>query len=55
MSGLDWVARSGNRTFDLVAMSAVESAGLAEAFGPLPENFPADALAVSFFFDPSGR
>ena len=55
VSGLDWVARSGNRTFDLVAMSAVESAGLAEAFGPLPENFPADALAVSFFFDPSGR
>ncbi|WP_419948193.1 TonB C-terminal domain-containing protein [Candidatus Palauibacter sp.] len=51
----DWVARSGNLTFDYVAMSAVESAGRAEAFGPLPEDFPADALAISFYFDPSGR
>lgn len=51
----DWVVRSGNLTFDYVAMSAVESAGRAEAFGPLPDDFPADALAISFYFDPSVR
>ena len=55
VSGMEWVARSGNAAFDLVAMRAVESADRAEAFGPLPADFPADALAVSFFFDPSGR
>lgn len=55
VSGIEWVARSGNPTFDLVAFSAVESAARAEAFGPLPDGFPADALAVRFFFDPSGR
>ncbi len=55
VTGFDWVARSGNPTFDTRAMSAVESAGLSGAFGPLPDDFPADALAVSFFFDPSRR
>lgn len=55
VAGYDWVARSGSPTFDLVAMSSVESAGNARAFGPLPDDFPADALAISFYFDPSGR
>lgn len=55
VEGIEWVARSGSPIFDLAAMGAVESAGRAGAFGPLPDGFPADALAVSFFFDPSVR
>ena len=55
VTGFDWVARSGSLIFDTEAMGAVESAGRDRAFGPLPDDFPADALAVSFFFDPSVR
>ena len=39
--------------FDLEAHGAVEAAGRARAFGPLPEAWPRDRLRVSFFFDPA--
>ena len=55
VTGFEWVAKSGSLVFDTQAMGAVESAGRDRAFGPLPDGFPADALAVSFFFDPSTR
>jgi outer membrane biosynthesis protein TonB len=47
-----FVQRSGSFTFDLAAQGAVEAAGNAQAFGPLPEGYPNDVLPVSFFFDP---
>ena len=40
--------RSGNYAFDLEARGAIESAGTAKAFGPLPGGFKADVLPVSF-------
>lgn len=55
VSDIEWVRRSGDLTFDLEARGAVEAAGRAKAFGPLPERFPRDRLRVSFFFDPSTR
>ncbi len=55
VTGFEWVAKSGSLVFDTQAMGAVESAGRDRAFGPLPDGFQADALAVSFFFDPSTR
>ena len=55
VTGFEWVAKSGSPVFDTQAMGAVESAGRDRAFGPLPDGFPAGALAVSFFFDPSTR
>ncbi len=55
VDGMEWVQRSGSASFDLQAMGAVESAGRARAFGPLPAGFPRDRLRVSFYFDPTGR
>lgn len=55
VSDIEWVRRSGALTFDLEARGAVEAAGRAQAFGPLPEAYPRDRLRVSFFFDPSTR
>jgi outer membrane biosynthesis protein TonB len=52
VSGLQFVRRSGNFAFDLEAQGAIEAAANANAFGPLPEGYPADVLPVSFFFDP---
>jgi TonB family protein len=46
------VKRSGNYAFDLEARGAVEAAGTARAFGPLPERFRDDVLPVTFSFDP---
>ena len=43
---------SGNWSFDLSAQGAVEAAGTAGAFGPLPDGWPADVLPVSFYFTP---
>lgn len=43
---------SGNFAFDLDAQGAVEAAGNAKAFGPLPEGWPADVLPVAFYFTP---
>jgi outer membrane biosynthesis protein TonB len=43
---------SGNFAFDLDAQGAIEAAGNARAFGPLPEGYPADVLPVAFYFTP---
>ena len=40
-------------TRDLKAQGAVEAAGNARAFGPLPAGWPADVLPVSIIFKPS--
>lgn len=55
VSDIRWVRRSGDLRFDIEARGAVEAAGRARAFGPLPEDYPRDRLRVSFFFDPSVR
>jgi outer membrane biosynthesis protein TonB len=52
ISHLQFVTRSGSFAFDLEAQGAIEAAGNAGAFGPLPQAYPADVLPVSFFFDP---
>lgn len=46
------VKKSGNFSFDIEARGAVESAGQARAFGPLPDGFREDVLPVTFSFDP---
>jgi len=46
---------SGNFSFDLDAQGAVEAAGNARAFGPLPDGYPSDVLPVSFYFIPRSR
>ncbi|HEU4565944.1 MAG TPA: TonB C-terminal domain-containing protein [Gemmatimonadaceae bacterium] len=46
------VQRSGDFRFDLDAQGAVEAAGNARAFGPLPSGFPDDVLTIVFSFDP---
>ncbi|MGI9039197.1 MAG: TonB C-terminal domain-containing protein [Gemmatimonadota bacterium] len=51
--GIEWLTRSGDTTFDLEARGAIEAAGRAGAFGPLPDAWPADEMRVSFFFDPA--
>jgi periplasmic protein TonB len=43
---------SGSYGFDLEAKGAVEQAGAARAFGPLPEGYSDEALTVIFTFDP---
>jgi outer membrane biosynthesis protein TonB len=52
ISNLQFVQRSGNFAFDLEAQGAIEAAGTAKVFGPLPPGFAGDILPVSFFFDP---
>lgn len=47
-----FVTPSGNFSFDLSAQGAIEAAGKAKAFGPLPDGYEADVLPVSFFFTP---
>lgn len=51
---IEFVKRSGNYAFDLGARGAIESAGEARAFGPLPDAYEGDALPISFFFTPAG-
>ena len=53
ISNLRFTRRSGSFAFDLEAQGAIEAAGTAGAFGPLPDGFEGDILPVSFFFDPS--
>lgn len=43
---------SGSFSFDLAAQGAIEAAGAAGAFGPLPDGWSADVLPVSFYFTP---
>jgi periplasmic protein TonB len=44
--------RSGSYGFDLAAQGAIDAAGSAHAFGPLPSAYPNDVLPVIFTFDP---
>ncbi len=44
--------RSGSYAFDLSAQGAIDAAGGARAFGPLPSAYPNDVLPVIFTFDP---
>ncbi|HET9949202.1 MAG TPA: TonB C-terminal domain-containing protein [Longimicrobiales bacterium] len=53
VTDLDWVRRSGNTSFDLEALGAVECAGQGR-FGPLPADFPYDVLPVTFQFTGDG-
>ena len=53
VSGIEYIRRSGNFSFDLEASGAVEAASSARAFGPLPDGFPDDVLPVVFAFDPA--
>lgn len=46
------VSSSRSYSFDLEAQGAVEGAGSAKAFGPLPQGYEADYLQVSFQFKP---
>jgi hypothetical protein len=46
--------RSRDIRFDLRAQGAVEAAARAGAFGPLPDGFPGDVLALSVWFTPRG-
>ena len=52
VSNLRFLKSSGAYAFDMEARGAVEAAAEAKAFGPLPRNFPDDALPVIFSFDP---
>ena len=53
VSNVRVVRKSSSYAFDLEARGAVEAAGAARAFGPLPEAFRDDVLPVTFTFDPS--
>ena len=52
ISNLQFTRRSGSFSFDLEAQGAIEAAGNARGFGPLPDGFEADILPVNFFFNP---
>ncbi|HXE57179.1 MAG TPA: TonB C-terminal domain-containing protein [Gemmatimonadales bacterium] len=49
-----FLRRSGDFAFDLSAQGAIEAAGNARAFGPLPDGYEADVLPVTFIFNPRG-
>jgi periplasmic protein TonB len=50
-----FITRSGSFSFDLSAQGAIEAAGNARSFGPLPDGWDADVLPVSFYFKPTSR
>ena len=50
-----FVKRSGNFSYDLDAQGAIEAAGNARAFGPLPDGWPNDVLPISFYFEPRAQ
>jgi TonB family protein len=50
--GIQVVRGSGNFAFNAQAMAAVEQAGRARAFGPLPEGWQRDRLHISYTFLP---
>jgi protein TonB len=52
VSAITFRQRSSSYGFDLEARGAIESAGRARAFGPLPEGFKDDVLPVIFTFEP---
>lgn len=53
VSDIRVVKSSGVYTFDVEARGAIEAAGQARAFGPLPRGFPDDVLPVTISFTPS--
>lgn len=53
VSDIKVVRSSGVYTFDVEAQGAIEAAGQARAFGPLPRGFPDDVLPVTISFTPS--
>lgn len=55
VSDIRFVSRSGSFGFDLDAQGAVEAAGNARAFGPLPDGWSADVLPVSIYFKPTAQ
>lgn len=52
VSEIEVIRHSGSFSFRVAAMEAVEQAGLSKSFGPLPKEYPADRLLVSFYFRP---
>ncbi len=52
ITGLRLLTPSGSYAFDQSCLAAVEAAGRAGRFGPLPEGFNDDVLPVIFSFDP---
>jgi len=50
-----FVKRSGNFSYDLEAQGAIEAAGNAKAFGPLPDGWETDVLPISFYFEPRSQ
>lgn len=52
---IEMLNKSGDMSFDLEARGAIEAAGRAKAFGPLPAAWPRDRLRIAFFFDPTTR
>jgi outer membrane biosynthesis protein TonB len=52
---IHFVTRSGSFSFDLSAQGAIEAAGNAQGFGPLPDGWEADVLPVSIYFKPTSR
>lgn len=55
VSDIEMIKRSGNRVFDANALGAVELAGRAGAFGPLPAGWNGESLPISFSFSPEGN
>ena len=53
ITGFQFRSKSNVYAFDLEAQGAVEAAGSAKAFGPLPPGYVNDFLPVIFSFDPS--
>ncbi|HEX6308896.1 MAG TPA: TonB C-terminal domain-containing protein [Longimicrobiales bacterium] len=53
VGGIRIVRKSGNFQFDLQAHEAVDRAGRAGAFGPLPDGWQQDRLWISFTFEPA--
>jgi TonB family protein len=49
---IEIVKGSGSYGFDTEAKGAIEAAGSAHAFGPLPEGYSDEALTIIFTFDP---
>ncbi|MES2125300.1 MAG: TonB C-terminal domain-containing protein [Gemmatimonadota bacterium] len=46
---------SGRYDFDLTALGAVEAAGRARAFNPLPSGYVGDGLPIAFYFSPTRK
>jgi outer membrane biosynthesis protein TonB len=49
---IQMLASSRSFSFDQEARAAIDVAGAAKAFGPLPAGYPADYLQISFVFTP---